>query len=100
MPLSFLLRVARCALGRMHQNIHPTMPCPSLNDTRVRERCQENLGWNRVRKCDVMKDYVNCDIMGLGLFYLVLLEFHGKSHNFTNLNFYDVITLELYYTAQ
>ena len=57
-PLSFLLRVARCALGRMHQNVHPTMPFPQLNNTGVRERCQENLSWNRVRKCDVMKDYV------------------------------------------
>ena len=58
MPLSFLLHLARCALVRMHQNVLPTMPCLHLNNTGVRQRCQENLSWNRVRKCDVMKDYV------------------------------------------
>ena len=29
---------------------------------------------------------------------VVLLEYLDKSYNFTNLNFYDVITLELYKT--
>ena len=48
MPLSFLLRVVRCTLGRMHKNVLSTMPCPQLNNTRVRERRQENLSWNRV----------------------------------------------------
>ena len=57
MPLSFFLRVVRCALGRMHKNVLPTMPCPQLNNKRVRERCQENLSRNRVRRWDVMKDY-------------------------------------------
>ena len=30
---------------------------------------------------------LSSDIMGLGLSYVVLLEFHGKPHNFTNVIF-------------
>ena len=35
-----------------------------------------------------------------GLLDVVLPEYSDKSHNFRDLNFYDVITLELYWSSR